>query len=272
MAWSNEFRYNFIVRGITGFGLVALLMVMLSLGGLWWHLFASTIAFLSLWEFYRAIRSSYTFPEILGYAAAFVILAVPQFFSVQALLFALVLCGFAVMFLEVFRREVSGESFACRSGGTLLLGLVYIVLPWSFMIQLRELPSGWPALSCVFLCTWSCDVFAYLVGTQWGSRHICPNTSPNKSLEGFMGGFAASLLCGVLCALWWNYQPGPFVMAGVICGSFGQLGDLVESMFKREFNVKDTGSILPGHGGFLDRFDSILINGSMCFMLWDLFV
>ncbi len=272
MAWSIKLRRDFVVRTATGATVVVLLLAMLYKGGLWWHLFASALALLSLWEFFRIIERFYPFPSPLGYLAATIMLAAPRFFSARAMLFTLVGTAFAVLFVGAFRREIDGESFGCRSCGTVLLGLIYIVLPWSLMIQLRSYVSGWPALLCIFLCTWSCDVSAYLVGSKWGSRRICPHISPQKSLEGFLGGFVASLLCGILCALLWRYQPGPFVMAGVVCGFLGQLGDLVESMFKREFHVKDSGTLLPGHGGFLDRFDSILINGSLCFMLWEFFV
>ena len=138
------------------------------------------------------------------------------------------------------------------------------------MIRFRALPDpvGWATVLSIFLCTWSCDVMAYLVGSRWGTVRVCPHISPHKSLEGFIGGFVASTLFGALCALFFKFSPMAFILVGAACGSAGQLGDLVESLIKRENDVKDSGHIFPGHGGFLDRFDSVLVNTLCAWMIW----
>ena len=109
---------------------------------------------------------------------------------------------------------------------------------------------------------------AYLIGSRWGKNRLCVNISPNKTWEGFAGGFSASLLASVLLALLIDIPPMPFLYVGVICGFAGQLGDLAESVIKRESWVKDSGGLIPGHGGVLDRFDSTLINGLLVYILF----
>jgi phosphatidate cytidylyltransferase len=151
-------------------------------------------------------------------------------------------------------------------GGT-LSGLVYIILPWSFLILLRSHPHGAQYLLTIFFCTWSCDVVAYLVGSTFGESPLCDKVSPAKSWEGFWGGIAASVICVSVLIVLFEMAPFPLVLLGTLCGVAGQLGDLAESVLKREAKVKDAGSLIPGHGGFLDRFDSILINATLTFFI-----
>jgi phosphatidate cytidylyltransferase len=121
----------------------------------------------------------------------------------------------------------------------------------------------------LFLCTWSCDVAAFLTGKRFGANLLCESVSPKKTWEGFGGGVAGSLACSALLALLFRFPPLPMLLLGLLCGVAGQLGDLGESILKREAGVKDSGSLIPGHGGFLDRFDSILINASLAFLIFE---
>jgi phosphatidate cytidylyltransferase len=120
----------------------------------------------------------------------------------------------------------------------------------------------------VFACTWACDVLAYVVGSCWGNTPLAPAVSPKKSIEGFVGGLAGSLLCAGALSYLWEIRPVPLLLIGLFCGTFGQLGDLAESLLKRETGKKDSGSIIPGHGGMLDRFDSILVNASLVYLFF----
>ena len=125
-------------------------------------------------------------------------------------------------------------------------------------------------LLTLFFCTWCCDVAAYFTGSHFGRTPLCSQVSPHKTWEGFAGGAAASLMCGGLLALIFSFPPLPLLLLGLLCGVAGQLGDLGESVLKREAGVKDTGNIIPGHGGMLDRFDSILVNGTLAFVIFEL--
>ena len=136
------------------------------------------------------------------------------------------------------------------------------------LIRMRE--HGAMFLLTLFFCTWCCDVAAYFTGSHFGRTPLCSQVSPHKTWEGFAGGAAASLMCGGLLALIFSFPPLPLLLLGLLCGVAGQLGDLGESVLKREAGVKDTGNIIPGHGGMLDRFDSILVNGTLAFVIFEL--
>ena len=177
---------------------------------------------------------------------------------------------FIALFLEVMRRQVTSESFALVNMGATIAGIAYVVLPWSFMILIRSRELGALFLITLFCCTWSCDVAAYFVGSHMGRRLLCEKVSPHKTWEGFFGGAAASFLCGGVLALLFSFPPVPLLLMGLLCGIAGQLGDLGESVLKREAGVKDSGSLIPGHGGLLDRFDSILVNGTVAFVIFEL--
>lgn len=270
MAESNGFRHTMIVRAVSGAGLVVVMLAMLWLGGLWWHGFAALVALGSLWEFFRMTHGVPFLNQIAGGVTAAIVLFATDKVSQAGLMAIFGLCCFVLFFDELVRRQLTGESRSAESVGPVMTGLIYTIVPWYCLIRFRSLPDpvGWAAVLSVFLCTWSCDVAAYLIGSRWGTVRVCPNISPGKSLEGFVGGFFASLLCGGLCAWYFRFSPLAFVLVGAACGSAGQLGDLVESLIKRENGVKDSGRILPGHGGFLDRFDSVLINSLCAWLIW----
>ena len=159
----------------------------------------------------------------------------------------------------------------------ILLGLVYITLSWVFFLDLHHFKfsnattgitapawSQWPLF--VFVCMWINDTMAYLVGSFIGKTPFSP-ISPKKTWEGTLGGILLTLLAGGITA---DYLLGDlFAMLAAIAGT---LGDLLESKFKRMAGIKDSGSILPGHGGFLDRFDSVLVTTPVIWLYIRLFL
>lgn len=164
-----------------------------------------------------------------------------------------------------------------RNVGATVLGIAYIPALLSFLILLRTLraPDGrdvgaWAVL-CVLLVIWAGDSAAYFVGRAWGRRKAAPAISPNKTWEGVFGGLAASAVAGGLVV-----PPllggsalaiGAGLAFGALVGAAGQVGDLVESAMKREAGLKDFGALLPGHGGVLDRFDSLLFAAPAAYLL-----
>ncbi|MGC8668997.1 MAG: phosphatidate cytidylyltransferase [Chthonomonadales bacterium] len=122
----------------------------------------------------------------------------------------------------------------------------------------------------LFLCVWATDSAAFFAGSRWGQRKLAPALSPGKTVEGALAGAAAGILCGALCGRILMNRPFFGVVVGAIAGSFGQMGDLFESALKRELGIKDFGALLPGHGGILDRFDSVLFAAAalVTFLEW----
>jgi phosphatidate cytidylyltransferase len=107
------------------------------------------------------------------------------------------------------------------------------------------------------LTTWASDTFAYFIGSAFGKTKLCPDISPGKTVEGLLGGLAGSLIVAISVGLAVKLPLEHSAILGLMIGILAPLGDLIESVFKRFANVKDSGKILPGHGGVLDRFDSI---------------
>lgn len=269
MAPSSEKTRELMTRGGSALIIVAATMSALYVGGLIWVFFASALALLSLAEFYSMLSRKFKVSKGVGFlTSALIFLSASEGIHPISLVLALSMSAFVVLFIEIIRRQVRAESFAIWNMGGTLSGIVYITIPWAFIILLRRLPGGGLLLLAMFISTWSCDVAAYLIGSKWGRNPLCHNISPNKTWEGFIGGFSASILASVLLAFVLEIPPVPFLFVGFICGFAGQLGDLAESVIKRESLVKDSGSVIPGHGGVLDRFDSTLINGLLIYILF----
>lgn len=261
---------NFLQRILGGFIVLVGIAGGIILGGWVWPTVASVVAMGSLWELYLMMSSKYKISRAWGLLGGVMILATVSLgFSYAVTLSIIALVAFLVLFTEVIRRQSTGQSFALWNLGGTLSGLVYVVLPWSFMIVIRSQTWGHIFLLTIFACTWSCDVGAYVIGSKFGTLPFCSRVSPKKSWEGFWAGVAASTLCGSALALFFEFPPIPLLMLGLMCGVAGQLGDLGESVLKREANVKDSGTVIPGHGGFLDRFDSILINATLAFFIFE---
>lgn len=259
-----------VKRALGGIIVVGAIVGGIMAGGWIWSLVASTIALCSLWELYMMMYSKYKISRAWGLIGALLMLvsiSIGMSYAVTLSIMALV--AFLVLFTEVVRRQSTGQSFALWNIGGTLSGLAYIVLPWSFMILIRTQTWGHIFLLTLFLCTWSCDVGSYLIGSKFGSTPFCSRVSPKKTWEGFWAGVAFSTICGSALALLFEFPPVPLLLLGLLCGVAGQLGDLGESVLKREARVKDSGSAIPGHGGFLDRFDSILINATLAFFIFE---
>lgn len=262
---------DLMVRALSSIFIVLIIIGGIIAGGVFWNALVSIIAMISLWEYYKLLLARFDISPWMIMISGAAVLAVAAFQANMTLILSLIsIIVFITLFLEVMRRQVSGVSDALLSMGLIVSGVAYAVLPWCFTMIMRTMEFGSLFLVTLFFCTWSCDVAAYLAGRRFGRTPLCDRVSPKKTWEGFLGGAAASLLCGGLLALLFYFPPLPLLLIGLLCGFAGQIGDLGESVLKREAGVKDSGSAIPGHGGLLDRFDSILINATLTFLIFEL--
>jgi phosphatidate cytidylyltransferase len=174
----------------------------------------------------------------------------------------------ALLYVSLLQIATRGTKQAILNMSSFMFGLIYVPLLFSFLILIRELPhqanidyrTGGIWIIFILLCVWLSDTLAYFIGTPWGKHKLSPQISPGKSVEGFFAGIAGAALAAIFSYhLFLDFVPlANLFILSLIIGLVGQVGDLVESSFKREANLKDSSGILPGHGGILDRFDSLL--------------
>jgi phosphatidate cytidylyltransferase len=154
---------------------------------------------------------------------------------------------------------------------TTLLGVVYLGLPLALLVSLRELPHGAAAIVCVLVGVWIFDTASYVGGRLWGRRPIAPLTSPKKTVEGAVVGLVVATLAVWIAGLYMDWIDGwqSLILGLAICPA-AFLGDLFESMIKRDAGAKDSGRLLMGHGGVLDRFDALLFGGAAAYfvLIW----
>jgi len=239
----------------------ALMIPLVAYAVLWagyWIFFAILLlaAVLSYRE-YDAIASSYGFgaPGVIGYAAGLLLLVWDKTPWPAWFLFV-VLAGFVL----AMGLRLNDLSQALPRAALLLLGVVYIFGCWKCAIPVREDFHSRHWLMYALLLNWVGDIGAYYIGKPFGKHKLAPVVSPKKTWEGSIASVAASLL--IAGGYLWYFVPGVpplhIVVLTVAANIAGQLGDLAESALKRGAGVKDSGGILPGHGGFLDRVDSTL--------------
>lgn len=262
------------VKFATGLVSIPILLVLLYVGG--WPLFLVALAcmLIGLQEFYSALLKKAIVPvQEVGWLGAIGIFGATQWAPREWRSGIVTGCLAGVVFLaliaQFWRRR--GTSVIANAGAT-VFGVVYVALLFSYFLRLRLLPLGqfaegqtgsipdrMGAILLVVSAVWMMDTSANLVGRYFGTRKPWPNTSPNKTWEGALAGLLASivttwLIGGLLCRL----PTAHLLVLGIGLGIIGQLGDFCESLMKRDLGLKDFGAILPGHGGVLDRFDSLL--------------
>ena len=172
------------------------------------------------------------------------------------------ICLFFLLFIS---QLIKNDKKSLSSTAITLFAFVWIGLFLDCAIYLRNIPNGLNFIYCIFLSVWVCDSAAYIFGSKFGKLKILPHISPNKTWVGTLSGLLFStIFVYVLVSLdfitlnTYVFSIKDIMIIGIIIGVIGQLGDFFESMIKREFKIKDSGTLLQGHGGVLDRFDSLL--------------
>jgi len=247
-----------IVRSAFGAGYAAIFIACLCLGTVPTALFIAVVSWLCCFEFYRMMRLDGKVPnEALGLAAAtlFPLSALVDSMWLTVLLFVLVL-SLGLWYLLSPRTRIADVSVTA-------FGALYTGFMLSAVVLTRASLDGFAgALLSVGVCAsvWVSDSFAYLVGKRLGRHKMVPKISPHKTWEGFAGGLAGSLLIwGILYATGlYRMNLAYAALCAVVVGILGVFGDLIESRIKRGVGVKDSGNLIPGHGGMLDRSDSLI--------------
>ncbi|MGK2906015.1 MAG: phosphatidate cytidylyltransferase [Desulfuromonadales bacterium] len=218
------------------------------------------VSALALHEFYRMALPKRRRLEAALSVAAGVLCSVGLVYASSApfLLLSIVLPCFFLALLYLFRFQ--DMQTVSRDLAVSLLGLFYIPLLLSHAALLRALPAGRDWVFLVLCIVMVSDSLAYFVGRTLGRHRLYEAVSPKKTIEGSLGGLLGGVLGATLCKFWFFKEMSgvDVLLIGVGAGAFSQLGDLVESLLKRSFGVKDSGALIPGHGGLLDRLDSLL--------------
>lgn len=245
------------VRLISGIIGLALLVGVLLLGGYYLSFAILILSLIALREFYNAVRKMGTNPlDIVGYAAT-VLLFLANYFAIIS--FDLIVSS--ALLISLAATVVSKEK-DIRDSAITLTGILYIPFLLFHILLLEESVFLW----LVFLIAFGTDTFAYLIGSKFGKRKLCPEISPKKSVEGAMGGVLGSVAVTVIYSFFVEISPVWSVAILAFTGSIiSQLGDLTASRIKRAAEIKDYGKIMPGHGGMLDRFDSIIFTAPVVY-------
>ena len=254
-------------RSITGTVLVVVIVATIYFGAGSFYLLLLFIGLLGFKELssFNSIELNKT-PKLIGYTWIFSVLTDVFLYLEYGWSINFLLIGNSVMFLLLGAYLVLQEDFekSLSQASKLLASIVYLILPLICFLLFAYGNGGnyqWPLALSIFIFLWVSDTFAYLIGKAIGKTKLIPRVSPKKTVEGLVGGFVFAIL-----AAWiFHHFLAPddslvfwFVTAAVVSIA-GVFGDLLESVFKRESGLKDSGSILPGHGGILDRFDSLLL-------------
>ncbi len=245
------------------------LLLLVYFGGIWLMLACIAISFIGLHEFYNGFRNEGAQPSyIIGCGSivllyAFHILGtnVP-YFSDGTGRYNLIMLW---MFITVAACLIYGMDVEKRKNPDVvstLTGIFYVVFFVHFVVLIDESEYAHNYIWLIFIIAFGTDIFAYFTGMFLGKHKLCPNLSPKKTVEGAVGGVLGAVVCSILFGVFFLAEghavsPG-FILMAAMGSVMAQLGDLTASAFKRKMGIKDYGNLIPGHGGILDRFDSVL--------------
>lgn len=254
---------------------IPVILGLVYLGDLYYAGFILLVVNLGMREYTALLRNrGYHLPAFIGYAGVTFFIALLYFGSLiqQELIYPAI--AFIMMTLAVFVL-IFFEKSDFRESALIFWGIIYLGGLSGYLILLRQLPQGLTFTLLLLAGVWSNDTLAYFTGIKWGKRRLAPAISPQKSVEGALAGIGGTIFLAVLAAYlfpeWIRLTRGEAALLGLVIAVFAQLGDLVESAMKRKFGVKDTGKLIPGHGGVLDRFDSLLFAAPLIYYYAQLF-
>ncbi len=260
----------FKTRLISGIVLIAVALLTICTGRLVLFVTLLGVSVIGMQELYRAMKvreDRFTGLELAGYAGVigyYLVIGAAGEYALMELIAVLILlmCVYVFSYPKYRAEQVMAAMF----------GVLYVGVMLSFIYQTRSLYGGEYHVWLIFLSSWGCDTCAYCVGMLMGKHKMAPVLSPKKSVEGAVGGVAGAALLGAVYAAATGSIP---VVYAVICGAgalISMVGDLAASAIKRNQGIKDYGTLIPGHGGILDRFDSVIFTAPAIYFLCTLLI
>ncbi|MEQ8197528.1 MAG: phosphatidate cytidylyltransferase [Clostridiaceae bacterium] len=244
--------------------IIAPFIIFIYLGGDFLKYFTMAISAIGLYEFYNTLKVKGLNPII---PAGYILLILFYFFNnnFELLMYLLIFSTFVLLCIPIINFKITFIDVALT-----LLGFIYVGVFFSFIYLVSGKTEGKFLVWLIFIGSWLCDTGAYYAGRFFGKHKLIPEVSPKKTIEGSIGGLIGASLFSGLFGVWvQGYFTGiqlyHYFIIGALCGIFSQFGDLVASSVKRYAGIKDYSNLIPGHGGILDRFDSILFSGLIVF-------
>jgi phosphatidate cytidylyltransferase len=248
---------NLLKRSLSGIIYVLLFLSAILFSKESYIILTSLFALICVWEFSKLIQ----FKGLVGYIffclTLFLILKRPQSYAVIGVLGITVISSLFLIYYLFVKKEITFSNDRSKSG----LLIRYVIFSMIFLVLLPIYKGTYnPYLMIsILVMIWVNDSFAFLVGKNFGKRKLFVSVSPKKTQEGFLGGLIFALISAYLISLFnKDFTTINWLIIALIVSVIGTIGDLVESKFKRQANIKDSGTIMPGHGGMLDRLDSLL--------------
>lgn len=247
-------------RIITGVVAAALFLPIVFYGGLPLVLLTYLLATIGLYELFKMKGLSLFTPYGLISMLFLWVLLFPRQYQhfFDTLFYSKTEFGIAFLLLILTYTVLTKNRFDFENAAYAIFSAIYVGIGFYFLIETRH--AGLIYIFYSLFIIWATDSGAYFIGKSLGKHKLWPEISPNKTVEGSIGGVVCAIVVAVIFTLFTDIQGSTVTLIGVtiVLSVFGQIGDLVQSAYKRHFNVKDSGSILPGHGGILDRLDSLL--------------
>lgn len=267
---------SFWIRFRSSMILMAIAIAAMVFGG--WVLFGVLvlISMIGLMELFRVVGVNKSLAGAAGYAGGLVwylYVALRQLNMAGEMNLQIIVAGFTVVLLAIY--VLTFPKFNSEQISMVFFGLFYVAVTLSYIYMVRMEECGAYTVWLIFIGSWGSDTMAYVVGRKLGKTKIAPKLSPKKSLEGLLGGIFGAAAIGVIYALIFREQLSTefsnpmlvFAIVGAVGSIVSQIGDMAASAIKRNKNIKDYGTLIPGHGGILDRFDSVIFIAPIVYYL-----
>ncbi|MBF8983057.1 phosphatidate cytidylyltransferase [Lutibacter sp. B2] len=257
-------------RIISALVAIPLFLYVIIKGGLTLRLAVLFLAFMAANEFFNAFKNI----DIYGSKPIAIFAIISMFLiTLKEIDQKLIMAWFFIIMIATFINTIFNRKLNPLSSAITMLGVCYVIFFMYHIVFIVNCSKYNYLIWLVFIVAWATDTFAYFSGYIFGKRKLCPNISPKKTIEGAIGGILGSILMSFLFAYFFASEVTYHCMIiGFIGSILGQFGDLTASMFKRYVGIKDYGNIMPGHGGVLDRFDSILFTAPTVYYYINLFI